>query len=211
MSKSILARMLSVFAKDADTTPDDLLEASKAVNAEEPPATPPPAREEKPTRDEVLEDRLRKIEDALAALAKPAHEEEEEEAEVDALDSLEEELGKADIDDEDVVEEDAEVINEEATDEEAEEEKLCISKSARDDALEAIKALRPVVAQLAPAQRKKAADSLATLIRGQVTADAQYGALIAATTARKAKDAAVSDEEYGRLIRDKYNPHYKKD
>ena len=41
-SKNIFARMLAAFAKDADTTPDDLLEASQAVNNQDA-AAPAPA------------------------------------------------------------------------------------------------------------------------------------------------------------------------
>ena len=74
-SKNIFARMLAVFAKDADTTPDDLMAASQAVNgqdvapeapAPEAPAAPAPAPAA-PTMDEAMEARFKAIEDAIAS------------------------------------------------------------------------------------------------------------------------------------------------
>lgn len=220
-SKNIFARMLAAFAKDADTTPDDLLEASQAVNgqdadptpAPEPAPTPAPA----PTMDEAMEARFKAIEDAIAALKPKAPDPEiEEEPEPDALDALEEELNTPeDIEDEDPeagVESDPELINEEAGVEDAEEEIAgCLPGQSRDAALQAIRNLKPVVAALPESQRKKAADSLATLIRGQLGNDEQYGALVKARQASSApaKDGMLDDAEYGRMIRDKFNPHYK--
>lgn len=230
MSKNIFARMLAAFAKDADTTPEDLLEASKAVATDAPAPQPAPApapapqEEPKPAIDADLDARLTRIEDALAELAKakqpdvpPVQDEEEEEDEnLDALDSLEEELQNQEVDDEDVVEEDPDVINERFSEdeepEELEEQPAPLNAASRDAAMRAIRNLKPVVAALPPRQRKRAADSLAALIRGQVTVDSQYGALQRAQRAHKANDSkTMSDEEYGRYIRNKYNPHYSKE
>jgi hypothetical protein len=226
MSKNIFARMLAAFAKDADTTPDDLLEASKAVATDAPKPVPQPTPaptaapvqncEPKPTVDADLDARLTRIEDALADLANtkqqnvPAPEDED-----DALDSLEE-LVNQKIGDEDDVTEDPEVINEKmGEDEEPEEleenEQPQINAASRDAAMRAIRNLKPVVAALPPNQRKRAADSLAALIREQVVADSQYGALQRAQRAHRANDKSLSDRDYGRYIRDKYNPHYTKE
>ena len=227
MSKNIFARMLATFAKDADTTPDDLLEASKAVATDAPkPApqpTPAPAAvpvqncEPKPTVDADLDARLTRIEDALADLANtrqqnvPAPEDED-----DALDSLVEELVNQKVGDEDDVTEDPEVINEnmsevEEPEELEENEQPQINAASRDAAMRAIRNLKPVVAALPPNQRKRAADSLAALIRGQVVADSQYGTLQRAQRTHRANDKSLSDGDYGRYIRDKYNPHYTKE
>lgn len=229
MSKNIFARMLAAFAKDADTTPEDLLEASKAVATDAPAPQPAPAPapapqpEPKPAIDADLDARLTRIEDALAELAKPkqpevppVQDEEEEDEEVDALDSLAEELQNQEVDDEDVVEEDPDVINErfgeDEEPEELEEAPAPLNAASRDAAMRAIRNLKPVVAALPPNQRKRAADSLAAMIRGQVVADSQYGALQRAQRAHKANDSkTMSDEEYGRYIRNKYNPHYSKE
>ncbi|MDO5829429.1 MAG: DUF2213 domain-containing protein, partial [Methanocorpusculum sp.] len=234
MSKNIIARMLAAFAKDSETSPDDLLAASQAVNQQD--AAPAPAPEpapaavqEKPAFDAAEFDaRLKRIEDAIAGLTAPKEEPQPapaaEEPEGDALDSLEEELQAGGEEqepregafpgttDEDVVTEDPDVINKElGTQDEAEpEEELGpVPQQARDSALRAIRNLRPVVAGLPAAQRKRAADSLAMLIRGQLNADSGYTALQRAKSARAKDAAAVSDAEYGRMIRDRFNPHYK--
>ena len=109
------------------------------------------------------------------------------------------------------VEADPELINAEAGVEDEEPEAGCLPGQGRDAALQAIRNLKPVVARLPESQRKKAADSLAMLIRGQLGNDAQYGNLVEAKRASKpAKDSTISDEELGRYIRDKYNSHYRK-
>lgn len=227
-SKNIFARMLAAFAKDADTTPDDLLEASNAVSGQDAPAPEPaPAPAEPapaaPAMDKAMEARLKAIEDAIAALKpqEPAPTmDEEEEDEPDALDALEEELTAnpeeeaADEDPEAEVEADPELISEEAgVEDEEPEEAGCLPGPGRDAALQAIRNLKPVVAMLPEAQRKKAADSLAMLIRGQLGSDEQYGSLVEAKKAShmsNTKDGIMDDEAYGRMIREKFNPHYKK-
>lgn len=219
---NILQRMWAAFAKDAD--PEEALEAAKLVNGggkDESPAEP----------EDPNEARFKRIEDAIAdltaKLAPPAEDEEpeevEEEAEVeeegDALDALEEELTESEeVEDEDTVEADPEEINasQSAVADggliEAEESEDVVEDgcSARDAALETIKALRPFVATLPTAQRRKAADALAQMIRGNVR-DSGYAAIQKATT-RRANDAKpVDDAALGREIAAKYNPHYKKE
>jgi len=241
MSKNIFARMLAAFAKDSDTTPDDLLAASQAVNQQDaaPAPAPEPAPEpavEKPAFDAAqFDERLKRIEDAISALTAPKEEpapEPEvpaEDPEVDALDSLEEELQAGGEEqpregafpgatDEDQVTEDPDVINAELATQDAcqdecepEQEDEPVPQATRDAALRAIRNLRPVVANLPISQRKKAADSLALLIRGQVNQDAGYAALMRAKNARAKDAAAQTDADYGKMIRDKFNPHYKKE
>lgn len=220
---SIWGRMLSAFAHDSDTTPEDLEAAAKmkpASDEDDPAKTVPVVEkkeEPKSTIDAELDARLKKIEDAIAALSEKPDKKPEEES--DALDALEEELKgeKEETNDESDVEVDPKEINakqEEAEDDdedvvepEGEEE----AKAARDAALKAISALKPVVAALPKSQRKKAADSLADLIRGNIHDDG-YDAIMKAKEngRKKAKDKAMDDRELGRMIRDKYNPHYKK-
>ncbi len=220
---SIWGRMLSAFAHDSDTTPEDLEAAAKMKPASDEgnpaPAVPVVEKKEEPksTIDAELDARLKKIEDAIAALSEKPDKKPEEES--DALDALEEELKgeKEETNDESDVEVDPKEINakqEEAEDDdedvvepEGEEE----AKAARDAALKAISALKPVVAALPKSQRKKAADSLADLIRGNIHDDG-YDAIMKAKEngRKKAKDKAMDDRELGRMIRDKYNPHYKK-
>ena len=220
---NILQRMWAAFAKDAD--PEEALEAAKLVNGE--------GKDEDPAEPEdPNEARFKRIEDAIADLASklepPAEdtvpeeieEESGEEAEVDeegdALDALEEEL----TGDEETVEADPEEINESegaVSDEdsgliEAEESEDVVEDgcAARDAALEAISALKPVVAAIPnKGQRRRAADALAQLIRGNVH-DSGYAAIQKAAT-RRATDTKkeMDDMALGRDIAKRYNPHYK--
>nr|DAT43038.1 MAG TPA: hypothetical protein [Caudoviricetes sp.] len=221
---SIWGRMLSAFAHDSDTTPEDLEAAAKMKPASDEgnpaPAVPVVEKKEEPksTIDAELDARLKKIEDAIAALAEKPDKKPAEES--DALDALEEELKgeKEETNDEGDVEVDPKEIN--AKQEEAEDDDEDVvepedeeeAKAARDAALKAISALKPVVAALPKSQRKKAADSLADLIRGNIRDDG-YDAIMKAKENghKKAKDKAMDDRELGRMIRDKYNPHYQKD
>lgn len=221
---SIWGRMLSAFAHDSDTTPEDLEAAAKmkpASDEDDPAKTVPVVEkkeEPKSTIDAELDARLKKIEDAIAALSEKPDKKPEEES--DALDALEEELKgeKEETHDESDVEVDPKEIN--AKQEEAEDDDEDVvepedeeeAKAARDAALKAISALKPVVAALPKIQRKKAADSLADLIRGNIHDDGYDAIMKAKENGRKnAKDKAMDDRELGRMIRDKYNPHYKKD
>lgn len=220
---NILQRMWAAFAKDAD--PEEALEAAKLVNGE--------GKDEDPAEPEdPNEARFKRIEDAIADLASklesPAEdtvpeeieEESGEEAEVDeegdALDALEEEL----TGEEESVEADPEEINESegaVSDEdsgliEAEESEDVVEDgcAARDAALEAISALKPVVAAIPnKGQRRRAADALAQLIRGNVH-DSGYAAIQKAAT-RRATDTKkeMDDMALGRDIAKRYNPHYK--
>ena len=236
MSKSLIGRILRALARDESTTPEDMEAAAKLAGSAdaEPrpqpapapaaPATPAPAAVPQPDNkpaamDEATEARFKKIEDALEAIssklnpAEPAAEPKK-----DALDALEEELQSkepavepAPAGDEDDVIEPPEEIN--ANDAEPEEEPVVpAAKAARDAAMVLLKNLKPAVANIKnEAQRKRAADSLAVLIKGSMQQDAQYGELMqmrrrAATQDRK---PAADDYDLGREIAKKYNPHYK--
>lgn len=239
MSKSLIGRILRALARDESTTPEDMEAAAKLAGSSdaEPrpqpaptpapaaPATPAPAAvpqpENKPAAmDEATEARFKKIEDALEAIssklnpAQPAAEPKK-----DALDALEEELqnkapAAAPAGDEDDVIEPPEDINAQdaAPEEDVEGECVPNAKEARDAAMALIKNLKPAVAAIPnEAQRKRAADSLAILIKGSMQQDAQYGKLMQMRRRNAAKDSkpAVDDYDLGREIAKKYNPHYK--
>lgn len=220
---NILQRMWAAFAKDAD--PEEALEAAKLVNGE--------GKDEDPAEPEdPNEARFKRIEDAIANLASklepPAEdtvpeeieEESGEEAEVDeegdALDALEEELTgeeeSVEADPEEINESEGAVSNEDSGLIEAEESEDVVEDgcAARDAALEAISALKPVVAAIPnKGQRRRAADALAQLIRGNVH-DSGYAAIQKAAT-RRATDTKkeMDDMALGRDIAKRYNPHYK--
>lgn len=191
------------------------------------PATPAPAAvpqpENKPAAmDEATEARFKKIEDALEAIssklnpAPPAAEPKK-----DALDALEEELqnkapaaAPAPAGDEDDVIEPPEDINAQdaAPEEDVEGECAPNAKEVRDAAMALIKNLKPAVAAIPnEAQRKRAADSLAILIKGSMQQDAQYGELMQMRRRSAAQDSKPAADDYalGREIAKKYNPHYK--
>nr|DAH68279.1 MAG TPA: hypothetical protein [Caudoviricetes sp.] len=238
---SLWGRVLAAFAKDEDTTPEDLEAASK-LNPKVQDEDPEPPKDPEPQRTpayDALDARLRRIEDALDALAaepedgyeKPRSAEDDGEDYPDnpddeptALDALEGELtgernpeGAEDDGEEDVP---AEEINA-AHGEETEDDADCIdpgdedddAKAARDAALDIIDGLKPVIAKLPYRQRQRAADSMAMLLRANLP-DRQYAGLMRAKQnghSARDSDPIMDDEEYGRMIRDKYNPHYKKD
>ena len=212
-------------SSDAEPRPQPAPAPAPAAPAA--PATPAPAAvpqpENKPAAmDEATEARFKKIEDALEAIssklnpAPPAAEPKK-----DALDALEEELqnkapaaAPAPAGDEDDVIEPPEDINAQdaAPEEDVEGECAPNAKEARDAAMALIKNLKPAVAAIPnEAQRKRAADSLAILIKGSMQQDAQYGELMQMRRRNAAKDSkpAVDDYALGREIAKRYNPHYK--
>ena len=236
MSESLIGRILRALARDESTTPEDMEAAAKLAGgadaeprpqpapAPAAPATPAPVAVPQPDNkpaamDEATEARFKKIEDALEAIssklnpAPPAAEPKK-----DALDALEEELQSkapaaepAPAGDEDDVIEPPEEIN--AQDAEPEEEPVVpASKAARDAAMVLLKNLKPAVASIKnEAQRKRAADSLAVLIKGSMQQDAQYGELMQMRRRAAAQDLKPAADDYalGREIAKKYNPHYK--
>lgn len=234
MSKSLIGRILRALARDESTTPEDMEAAAKLAGSSdaEPrpqpapaPATPAPAAVPQPDNkpaamDEATEARFKKIEDALEAIssklnpAQPAAEPKK-----DALDALEEELQNkapaaepAPAGDEDDVIEPPEDINAQdaAPEEDIEGECAPDAKEARDAAMALIKNLKPAVAAIPnEAQRKRAADSLAILIKGSMQQDAQYGKLMQMRRRSAAQDSKPDDYALGREIAKRYNPHYK--
>lgn len=214
-------------SSDADPRPQPAPAPAPAPAAPAAPATPAPAAVPQPDNkpaamDEATEARFKKIEDALEAIssklnpAPPAAEPKK-----DALDALEEELqnkapaaAPAPAGDEDDVIEPPEDINAQDAAPEEDVEGGCApdAKEARDAAMALIKNLKPAVAAIPnEAQRKRAADSLAILIKGSMQQDAQYGELMQMRRRNAAKDSkpAVDDYNLGREIAKRYNPHYK--
>ena len=229
--QGLFGRMLKSFARDEDTTPEDLEQASKLNPENE-------KKEESTTKDEGLtggadiNERLDRLENAVAELGKmmrasaaaPETQDEGEPAaqkEPDVLDALENELQKeqpANPSDEGNVQVPAGQVGEAPKKTEDEGEPGVISgdcnegsKQARDAALEVIRGIKPIIADLPQEKRKKVADSLAYLIRGNAS-DYGYGTLAQAKKNghASAQDAAEDDRALGRKIRDKYNPHYMK-
>ncbi len=231
--QGLWGRMLAAFAKDEDTSPEELAAAAKLnpeahdEDGEHPPVPPqnpePKPQEEKPALDaDELNARLTRIEDALQALSKGHEEPPVQKEEPNALDDLEQKLKGEEPEqpqDDSQVEAPPEEINK--ANGEAEDDGEVIEpgegegedpQAVRDAALSIIDGLKPIIARLPEAQRKAAADSMAMLLRGHI-GDSQYGVLARAQkNGHAAKDAnpLMDDAAYGRMIRDQFNPHYKK-
>ena len=121
-------------------------------------------------------------------------------------------------------EEVTEIAEEETTDEDMPEEEqttdgaACGTKDSRAAILSVLKDMRPVVAALPEAQRKKVSDSMTAAMRKVIGMKPSNGAnaqlLARMAGAKKAtKDNATVKEDYsdyGKHLAEKYNPHYKK-
>lgn len=247
--KNLWGRILAAFAKDEDTTPEDIAAAAKLnPDAHDAAPEPTPASLPQAPRDPqpqtasafdaaALNDRMTKIEDAISSLSQMLQKQQAPQPpqkEPDALDALENELngkppvapkpqpdpnddgyevppqdinranGEADDDGEEVIEPNDREGNEPP-------------QGAKDAALEIIDGLKPVLASLPQGERKRASDSMAALLRlglgsGSAFGNSQYGTLARMQrNGHRAKDSMstiMNDDAYGRLIREKYNPHY---
>ena len=216
MSKKskILAAMFKSFARDA--SPEEVAEAMEAVNEAKDECTEvkdseeekgiltkikdmfegKPA-EEKPAEDEgpTVEERLAKLEDAIANMNPVKDEEPKEE---DDIVEDEEEL------EEEVRDEDPEKVE----DEDEEEVKIEISDSA-------IRSLRQSIAKISNVrERRMVSDALRESLRGSVQVkDNGYTAVRKAMEAAARKHTQDSQSEnlreLGHKIAAKYNPHFK--
>ena len=233
-NEGLWGRILRALARDESCTNEDMEAAAKLAGgadatpapapAPAPAAAPAPAPVPAPAKDEEAEARFQKIEAALADLSNKigalvSHETHEH----DPLGALEKELTEGPeaapasapegADDEGDVIEPPEEIN--ANDGECVDGECApaeMPKETRDAALTLLQTLKPAVAAIKDeGARKRAADSLAILIKGCMEQDVQYSQLLDMRRKTATRDSApeVSDEDLGRAIAQKYNPHYK--
>lgn len=233
-NEGLWGRILRALARDESCTNEDMEAAAKLAGgadatpapapAPAPAAAPAPAPAPAPAKDEEAEARFQKIEAALADLSNKigalvSHETHEH----DPLGALEKELTEGPeaapasapegADDEGDVIEPPEEIN--ANDGECGDGECApaeMPKETRDAALTLLQTLKPAVAAIKDeGARKRAADSLAILIKGSMEQDVQYSQLLDMRRKTATRDSApeVSDEDLGRAIAQKYNPHYK--
>ena len=123
-----------------------------------------------------------------------------------------------DAEEEEAFGEEEEVTDSDAV--EAEEEKTedaCGTKDSRAALLSVLKDMRPAVAELPPAQRKKVSDAMTAAMRKAINAPSSNGEnaqLLARMAGGKkvTKDNAPQEEpfDYGKFLNDKYNLHNKK-
>ena len=233
-NEGLWGRILRALARDESCTNEDMEAAAKLAGgadatpapapAPAPAAAPAPTPAPAPAKDEEAEARFQKIEAALADLSNKigalvSHETHEH----DPLGALEKELTEGPeaapasapegADDEGDVIEPPEEIN--ANDGECGDGECApaeMPKETRDAALTLLQTLKPAVAAIKDeGARKRAADSLAILIKGSMEQDVQYSQLLDMRRKTATRDSApeVSDEDLGRVIAQKYNPHYK--
>lgn len=240
----ILSKMLAALTA-SDAEPEDIEAAVDAIeditSSEETPVTPEKPEEEQQTDEApgpdlaALEERIAKLEAALAAKGTDEEPEEEEdplkalEDDLNALEGEEEVKEEIVTPDEDPEEQeshfvDPEEINEQDEDvteieEEVEEEPTSLDCKGRDAMREVLKVIRPIVAKLPEKERKQASDALSAQLRKASGMDAKptkngYTQLKSAIR-KKASDNKeqsfnANSADLAALIMEKRNPHYKK-
>lgn len=201
--KAIKNKMFAMFARDENSTPEEIAEASKLLHDENPEIKPEEnIKDEGPSMSDVMA-RLDSFEKTLQSIVQAEKREpEHREDEISALDELENQL--TGTNDESVTEQEEAVT---VQPEEINDEESMLNKLAC-DTLANLKVLKPIVAGIKDKDtRKKAIDSLANLVRGNVQ-DKQYATVLKAS--RKAQDSnTVKNEDLGKMWAKKYNPQYK--
>lgn len=218
---TIWGKMLGAFAKDAE--PEELAEASKMMQEKTSdtelltaaPVSAPPAADPKPSKDEdpgaaalqgILET-VKAMQADIAALKAGAAQDEEP---TQALDELEKELAQDDEpakEETATIEDDAPVAPTESLP-----ENPIPGADSKAAILAALKAVRPIVAQIPdPAERKKAADAMVKSFREQLQVQPtnNYRKMARPPKPKKTQDSAMDERELGRRWAKKWNPHYK--
>jgi hypothetical protein len=224
---TVWGKMLSAFAKDAE--PEELAEAAKMAPTEEkaedglgaPPVVPPKAADTPPPAAAPATDPMAEINakiDALTAVVtKLAAAKAAETAPPDALDALTAELGATSGEEEGSITipvgDDAPVAPSDTLPTNP------IPGADRNSILSAIRAIKPVIANIKdPVERKTATDALAKTFRDQMVTSQRsnngYADILTAQQANisKAQDGKTVDgdpTQLGKDIAKKYNPHYK--
>lgn len=202
--KAIKNKMFAMFARDENSTPEEIAEASKLLHDENPEIKPEEnIKDEGPSMSDVMA-RLDSFEKTLQSIVQAEKSEpEHKEDEISALDELENQLTGTNNESVTEQEEAVTVEPEEINDEES-----MINKPAC-DTLANLKVLKPIVASIKDKDtRKKAIDSLANLVRGNVQ-DNQYATVLKASRKAQDNNNTVKNEDLGKMWAKKYNPQYK--
>ena len=201
--KAIKNKMFAMFARDENSTPEEIAEASKLLHDEKTEMKPEEnVKDEGPSVGELMAE-IKSLKETMQAIMQAEKREpEHKEDEISTLDELENQL--IGTNDESVTEQEEAVTVEP---EEINDEESMINKPAC-DTLANLKVLKPIVASIKDKDtRKKAIDSLANLVRGNVQ-DNQYATVLKAS--RKVQDSnTVKNEDLGKMWAKKYNPQYK--
>lgn len=203
--QSLWGKMVKSFARDAE--PEEVADAmelmAEANKEPEAPAAPAEAEAKDEGENEALAkimELLQSLDARVSALEKPAAA-----ADEDPLDGLEKELSDSGEQEESVTVPAAEMVNDEC-------EEKPLAAADRQTILSVVKAIKPAIADLPEAERRKASDSLTTALRSAMQKPAapegnQYQALLEQRQASLAKDAAP-DPQATQEAYNKRNPHY---
>lgn len=208
-------------------------EVKGAFDSNTPPTEHPTSDEDGAEEEkEEVKKTLTEIKDTLAALIKDEEIKEPENGEevfdeipegMESLDDLEEELitGGDMGDDEFKEEEEIVSVEEPPEDIPLEDEFPNGLPSVNDSALDLIRAIKPIIASVPDKKaRKQMSDNLSSVLKKQISnknkmkddSDNVYGR-IAKSRSNKNKDSRnnIDEKDYGKLIAQMYNPHYKKE
>jgi hypothetical protein len=202
--KAIKNKMFAMFARDENSTPEEIAEASKLLHDEKTEMKPEEnVKDEGPSVGELMAE-IKSLKETMQAIMQAEKREpEHKEDEISTLDELENQL--IDTNDESVTEQEEAVTVEP---EEINDEESMINKPAC-DTLANLKVLKPIVASIKDKDtRKKAIDSLANLVRGNVQ-DNQYATVLKASRKVQDNNNTVKNEDLGKMWAKKYNPQYK--
>ena len=234
--KSIFQRMFASFSRDAE--PEDIREAARAIDSVENGEPQPPQQPPKPTEDEdgnldqmvlnaihELNENMGRITERLESLEQSQmHDEDVLPQRKSALDTLEDQLagknGNQACDDDPTENEESvtvppEQLNDEEPEElDAEQEEKSDTTNAQDRAISIamLRAIKPIIADMPQAQRRRASDALSVAVRRAMKVqDTQplnggYGVLAQRRTADAAAKMADA-RAFGENCR-KRNPHY---
>lgn len=217
--ENILHRMLGVFAKDEDTTPEDIKEAADAIG-DDPESETKSESESKKAEDSVKEMLKAVVKDAVSPLVARIDALEKSKStdeEPDDLKKLEDELeaaAKSEDDDGNPPDEEEESVTvdpDKITDEDGTEEGEKKETADTAAALKVLRAMKPIICNMPPAERKQATDALRKELLGVTKTQTketprEYEAFLK----RKATDAAVKNDNgnFGRACAE-MNPHKK--
>lgn len=204
MKKSIWERMFHSYAKDEDTTPEELREAADAINEAEKTddADCEPIDEKKTSTEDTAALVQQAVKDAIGPVLERLAALEAKDEEPSEVDKLEQELTTdSDGDEEERVSAEPEDI--ETNDED--DESAPTTAEDRALAISVFKALKPTLAALPAKEQKKATDSLRAVLLNKKTSGDAYKSMLR----RKTADSNIDHlGDFGAACRAR-NPHYK--
>lgn len=121
-------------------------------------------------------------------------------------------LDELEVEEKETVDEDPDDITEDADNEES----VTVDPEKMKDSAILLRTMKPVIAAIKnPKERKKAADALASMIKGSRVTSSDYGTLMNIKQKKATKDSKAkamdSDYDFGMSIAKRYNPHYKEE